>query len=164
MRGRVPPARVTCRPSVAAPDDVGDDMPFDRQDHLQRVPLFAGFNHSDLAHIDQISTELSLTRGHVVMRQGAVAHELVIVLDGTLEVVRNGEHIADIGPGEFAGETALLLHSQRNSTVSAKTDVTLLHIDGRGFATLLEEVPQLAVKMLPIVAARAAGSTDHHSQ
>ena len=32
----------------------------------------------------------------------------------------------------------------------------VLHIDGRGFTALLEDVPQLAVKMLPIVAARAS--------
>ena len=76
---------------------------------------------------------------------------MVIVVNGTLEVTRGDEHIADIGPGGFAGEMALITRAHRNSTVTAKTDVTLLHIDGRDFATLLEDVPQVAVKMLPII-------------
>jgi hypothetical protein len=39
--------------------------------------------------------------------------------------------------------------------VVAKTDVALLHIDSRVFKSLLDDVPQIAVKMLPVVAARA---------
>src|SRR4051794_39733702 len=122
-------------------------MAHDNYEHLRHVPLFAGFDRSDLGHIDQIATELELTQGHVLMREGESAHEFVIVLDGTLAVTRDGDEVGEIGPGGFAGENGLILHSQRNSTVSAKTDVRLLHIDGRGFGALLEEVPQLAVKM-----------------
>jgi signal transduction histidine kinase len=86
----------------------------------------------------------------------AIAGFAETLLDGTLEVTRNGAHVADIGPGGFAGEMALLTDRHRNSRVVAKTDATLLHIDGRGFTHLLDDVPHLAVKLLPIVAARVA--------
>ncbi len=125
-------------------------------DHLLQVPLFSGFSRKDLEHIHRISTELEVPAGKVLMQEGTVGHEMVVVLSGTLEVTRQGEHIADIGSGGFAGELALLGHRPRGSTVTAKTDTTLLHLDGRGFGALLEEVPQLAVKMLPIIAARVA--------
>jgi CRP-like cAMP-binding protein len=132
-------------------------------DYLRRVPLFADLDKHELEHVARTVTDLNLGAGREIIHEGAVAHEMVIVVDGTLEVTRGGEHVADIGPGGIAGEMALLVHGTRNSTVRAKTDVSLLHIDGRQFATLLEDVPQLAVKMLPIVAARAAAAiADDH--
>ena len=97
------------------------------------------------------------------MKEGEVAHDMVVVLEGTLEVTRDGEHIADIGPGGFAGEMALLTRTTRNSTVRAKTPISVLHIDGRSFSSLLEDVPQIAVKMLPVVAGRVTANSDHHS-
>jgi len=128
-------------------------------DHLLQIPLFAEFSRKDLEHIHRISTELEVPAGQVLMHEGTTGHEMVVVLDGTLEVTHQGEHIADIGRGGFAGEMALLCHRPRNSTVTATTDATLLHIDGRGFTALLEEVPQLAVRMLSIVAARVTPVT-----
>jgi CRP-like cAMP-binding protein len=95
------------------------------------------------------------------MREGRTAYELFIVAEGELEVTRDGQHIADIGPGGVAGELAVLNHVTRNSTVTTKTDVSLIHIDGREFRTLLEQVPEIAVKLLPIVAARASANADH---
>ena len=68
--------------------------------------------------------------------------------------------MADIGPGGFAGEMALLTRSHRNSTVTAKTACSVLHIDGRAFTALLSDVPEIAVKMLPIVAGRVAADGD----
>jgi CRP-like cAMP-binding protein len=54
---------------------------------------------------------------------------------------------------------ALLTHTRRNSSVLTKTDVSVLHIDGRAFATVLEDSPQIAVKMLPTVASRVTANS-----
>jgi len=76
-------------------------------------------------------------------------------------VTRADDHVADIGPGGFAGEMALIPRAHRNSTVTAKTDVALLHIDGRDFAALLQDVPRVAVKMLPIIVNRFQPPPQH---
>lgn len=123
-------------------------------DHLLQIPLFASFTAKELEHIHHASTEIDVPAGRVIMEEGTSGHEMVVVLEGTLEVIRHGQHVADINRGGFAGELSLLCHRPRNSRVVAKTDVQLLHIDGRSFSALLEDVPQLAVKMLPVVAAR----------
>lgn len=132
-------------------------------EYLKRVPLFADLDKRELDHVAQAATDLDFDPGDVLMREGAMANEMVIVVEGTLEVTRDGEHIADIGPGGFAGEMALLTHSHRNSTVTTKTKCSVLHIDGRAFSALLVEVPELAVKMLPIVAGRVTGDPEDHS-
>jgi CRP-like cAMP-binding protein len=127
-------------------------------EYLRQVPLFADLDKSELNHVAQAATDLDLDAGNVLMREGALANEMVVVVDGMLEVTRDGEHVADIGPGGFAGEMALLTHAHRNSTVVTKTKCSVLHIDGRAFSALLEDVPEIAVKMLPIVAGRVTSS------
>jgi CRP-like cAMP-binding protein len=131
-------------------------------DHLKNVTLFSELTNKELDRVAQIATQLDYAPGRVLMREGESAHEMFVVIEGTLDVTKDGEHIADLGPGSFAGEMALLTHSHRSATVSAKTDVSVLHIDGRGFTAVLRDVPQIAVKMLPVVAARVVASSDNH--
>lgn len=125
-------------------------------EYLKQVPMFADLSPQELRAVGSVTTGINLPAGRTVLTEGAHANEMVIVVNGVLDVIRNGEIIAEIGPGGFAGEMALLTHGHRNATVVARTDVHVLHIDGRSFTSLLEQVPQIAVKMLPIVAARAA--------
>lgn len=131
-------------------------------DHLRKVPLFAGLDADELDAVGLTATELDFEPGRVLMREGERAHEMFVVIDGVVEVTKDGEHIADVGPGGFVGEMALLNHSHRSSTVTAKTATLVLHIDGRGFSGLLERVPTIAAKMLPVVAARVVENSDHH--
>jgi CRP-like cAMP-binding protein len=129
--------------------------------YLKQVPLFSDLDDDELDEVAQKATDLDLKAGSVIMREGSTAHEMVIVVKGSLEVTRGDDHIADIGPGGFAGEMALISRAHRNSTVTAKTDVALLHIDGRDFAALLEDVPRVAVKMLPIIVNRFQPPPQH---
>jgi CRP/FNR family transcriptional regulator, cyclic AMP receptor protein len=132
-------------------------------EHLRSVPMFAELGPRELDVIGQAATELHLEAGNMIVKEGNTAHEMFVVMDGVLEVTRGGEHVADIGPGGFAGEMALLTHAKRHADVVAKTDVIVLHIDGRSFAGVLEQVPQIAVKMLPIVASRVIENNEHHA-
>lgn len=129
-------------------------------EYLKKVPLFADLDDEELDEVGTRATDVNMKAGAVIMREGSTAHEMVIVAKGTLEVTREGEHVADIGPGGFAGEMALITRTHRNSTVTAKTDVELLHIDGRDFAGLLQDVPRIAVKMLPVIVQRVAPHDD----
>ena len=130
-------------------------------DHLTPVPLFAGLSDDELDAVAHAATQLDYAAGKVLMREGEVAHEMFVVVDGTLEVTRGGNHVADIGPGGFAGEMALLTRAHRNSTVTAKTPVSVLHIDGREFASVLETAPRIAAKLLPVVASRMVENSEN---
>lgn len=132
-------------------------------DHLRQVPLFAGLDDDELDAVGMTATELDYEAGYVLMREGSRAHEMYVLRSGTVEVTKAGEHVADVGAGGFVGEMALLAHTPRNSTVTAKTDIDVLHIDGREFGTLLHRVPTIAVKMLSIIAGRVIENSDHHS-
>ena len=132
-------------------------------EHLRQVPLFANLDAKELDAVGLTATELDYPAGRVLMREGERAHEMYVLVEGTVDVTQGYTHVADVGPGGFVGEMALLAHSGRNSTVTAKTDIVVLHIDGREFSTLLNRVPTIAAKMLPIVAGRVVDNSDHHS-
>ena len=131
--------------------------------HLREVPLFAGLDDHELDEVGRTATELDYKAGKTLIKQGERAHEMFVMIDGTVEVTRDGEHVADVTTGGFVGEMALLVHGARTSSVTATTDITVLHIDGREFGTLLSRVPTIAAKMLPVVAGRVVANSDHHS-
>jgi CRP-like cAMP-binding protein len=135
----------------------------DFHDFLKKVPLFADLNKDELNLLEQAATSLDYPAGKVLMTEGSFAHEMFVIISGQVEVLRDGERVAEIGPGSFVGEMAMLTHSRRNSTVQTTTEAEVLHIDGRSFSNLLHEAPSIAVKMLPVVASRVVANADDHS-
>ena len=51
------------------------------------------------------------------MREGEFAYEFFILEEGHAEVTANGEHLADLVPGDFFGEMGLVEHVRRNASV-----------------------------------------------
>jgi voltage-gated potassium channel len=133
------------------------------REYLKAVPLFRDLSSRELDSVAAVVTDMRVDAGRVLMRQGDYAHEMFIVTGGELEVTRDGTHVADLGPGSFAGEMAVLARANRNSTVTAKTDVDVLHLEGRALQKLIDEVPEIAAKMLPIVAGRVVENSKHHT-
>ena len=84
---------------------------------------------------------------------------MFVTISGTLEVTRDRVHVADVGSGGFVGELGLLTRARRNATVTAKTDVELIEIDGRSFSVLPADVPHIATQMLPVVAERVMAAS-----
>src|SRR5262245_46284389 len=91
---------------------------------LARVPLFKGLSKRELAQISSLMTSVELSAGTVLAHQGEIGRDFVILLDGEVEVARDGRVIAVRGPGEYIGEIALLDDRPRTATVTAKTDVS----------------------------------------
>ena len=88
------------------------------------------------------------------MRQGEIGRELVLIVDGSVRIERNGKVIARRGADEFLGELALLDKKPRTATVVTDTSSTLLVIHSSRFWPLLETVPGVQLKLLIGLAAR----------
>jgi hypothetical protein len=61
--------------------------------------------------------------GTDLVRQGDPGDDLFLILDGILDVVVDGEPLAEIGPGAIVGERAGLETGLRTATLTAKTPV-----------------------------------------
>ena len=132
-------------------------------EYLKAVPLFRDLDADELDSVGSVVTDLRFDAGDALLREGTPAHDMFIVISGEVEVTRDGEHIADLGQGQFFGEMSVLARTLRHSTVTAKTAVDVLHIDGRSLQALFADVPTVAVKMLPVMASRVIDNIDHYS-
>lgn len=124
--------------------------------HLASVPLFASCSKKELEEISRLAVETSFAPGKQFIRQGDFGHELVIIIEGTASVIRDGRKVATVGPGDFVGEMAVLQSQKRNASIVADTELHVLVIDQRVLDTLLDDIPGMARRLLKVVALRCA--------
>jgi CRP/FNR family transcriptional regulator, cyclic AMP receptor protein len=125
-------------------------------DELARVPLFEGLSRKELQLVANLSSYLERPAGSVLTREGQPGHEFIVVLEGEVEVSRNGKVVTTGGPGTYVGEIALLDHRPRTATVVATTAVQIEVIGQREFAGLIADVPEISQKLLSTMAKRLA--------
>jgi len=128
---------------------------------LSHVPLFAGCSKKELRLIATLADEIDVRRGKVLTRQGAPGREFFVLLEGTVEVVRDGKQLTTLGEGEFFGELALISNIPRTATVTATSPIRALVVFGRDFRRLLEEDAGIAMKVLGTMAERMPPADTH---
>jgi CRP/FNR family transcriptional regulator, cyclic AMP receptor protein len=123
-------------------------------DALREVPLFSACSNKELEKVAKASDEIRMTAGTLIVDQGQTGREAFIVVEGEVEVKRNGRRVASLGPGAIVGELSLLDHGPRTATATCETDCTLLVIDSRRFTGVLDAVPAISHKLLATLATR----------
>ncbi|MGN6678567.1 MAG: cyclic nucleotide-binding domain-containing protein [Streptosporangiaceae bacterium] len=79
--------------------------------------------------------------GTTVVRQGEPGNEIYLVLDGVIRVERDGEWLAEYGPGALLGERAHLESGVRTSTLTAVTACRVASVPAAQFEReVLEEL------------------------
>ena len=121
---------------------------------LKSVPLFAGCSKNELRELAKTADEIDLRQGTVLTREGRPGREFFVLIDGTAEVTKKGKKIADLGPGDWLGEIALITDSPRTATVTATSAVDVLVITDRRFRSVVETMPSIALKVLACVGER----------
>jgi CRP-like cAMP-binding protein len=122
---------------------------------LRKVPLFALCSKRELAEIATLADEIDLREGKELIREGARGREFFVLLEGHVDVSKDGRRINRMGPGEFFGEIALVASSPiRSATVTATTPVRLLVVTAQNFRRLLEHSPEIKLKVLEALAER----------
>jgi Cyclic nucleotide-binding domain len=74
-----------------------------------------------------------LPAGAVLVRQGEPGTDVYLVLDGVIRVEREGEWLAEYGPGALLGERAHLEGGTRTSTLVAVTACRVASVDASQF-------------------------------
>jgi CRP-like cAMP-binding protein len=121
---------------------------------LRRVPLFEHASKRELARVAAIATEVQHPQDVALVREGRRDDGFFILLEGEVDVRRQGHRLQTLKRGDFFGEIALLARSPRTATVTTGTPVEALRIEGKDFKNLLKASPTLAVKVLEELADR----------
>jgi CRP/FNR family transcriptional regulator, cyclic AMP receptor protein len=109
---------------------------------LKSIPLFEEVGEEELAQIAPFATEVEVEAGRELVREGDFSYEFMAIEEGEAEVTRGGEHVADLGPGDFFGEMGLLERTLRNATVTAKTPVRLVTLTGWDLRRVERSAPE----------------------
>ena len=109
---------------------------------LKSLPLFKDVPDDELAQIAGFAQEVSVEQGRELVREGDFSYEFMAIEDGEAEVTRDGEHVADLGSGDFFGEMGLLEKTLRNATVTAKTPMTLITLTGWDMKRMERHIPE----------------------
>ena len=114
---------------------------------IAHVPLFEGLGPDELERIADRMREVRIPAGGSVIEQGDLSYKFFVILDGVVEVERDGIAVNELGPGDFVGETGILGHDRRNADVVARSDVRVAAMIGWDVRDMIEEYPRLAGRL-----------------
>ena len=129
-------------------------------DLLRTVPLFGGLRDRELERISALADIIDLPADRRIMSQGERGAEMFVLVTGNAHIERDGASLGDRGAGAVLGEIALLDGGPRTATVTLSKASRLLVLARREFLTLLDEFPEIRLRILETVASRLR-SLDH---
>ena len=131
---------------------------------LAAAPLFAGVDPDGLERIAGRTVEVEYATDRVIARQGDVGTGFFVIATGSARVVRDGETIATLRPGDFFGELSVLDGRPRVAQVIASEPTICLALASWDFEAVVHEQPSVALAVLRGLAGRLRDLTEarHH--
>lgn len=132
----------------------------ERVDILSQVPLFGGLPKKHLREIARVASVRDFYDGADVVREGHKAANCFVIVEGSAAVTKNGKEVAVLGPGDVIGEMAIFDDVPRTATVVAQGELTALHLSRSELLEFLGNHPQVALKLLEVMAQRLRTTTE----
>ena len=119
------------------------DRLIENRGFLARLPLFAEFAPGQMAMVASRLAPERYQPGQRIFSQGDPGDSFYIVKQGQVDILvaKDGQEnrVAELGPGEYFGEIALLLDVPRTASVQAKSECLVLRLKLEDFMELLGE-------------------------
>jgi CRP/FNR family transcriptional regulator, cyclic AMP receptor protein len=99
----------------------------------------------------------------VIFEEGSVGHELFVVLEGKVDIVKQSGTattlIVTLGKGEFFGEMAVIDGSARSATaITAAAKTRVMRINHARFVYLVSQQPAFALMIMDALSKRLRAS------
>ena len=124
---------------------------------LKRIPLFESIPDEDLKSVSTFAVGEEYPEGTEVIKEGAFSNHFYAIEDGTAEVTREGQKVADLGPGDVFGEQGLLEKQARSATVRATSPLKVIKIEHWELSRMFKTMPDVVNKLLAQVEEREGG-------
>ena len=133
-----------------------------RAELLTQTPLLAGVDAAGIERIAAAALEVEFRANQVIVRQGEVGTGFFLVATGSARVVRDGQSIATLGPGDFFGELSVLDGRPRVAQVIAAEPTACLALASWDFEAIVMEQPRVALAILRGLAGRLRDLSEAH--
>jgi serine/threonine protein phosphatase PrpC len=115
---------------------------------MQKVALLRELSMTGLMHLMDISEERAYQAGELIVEEGRPCLCVYIVLEGALAVIRDGFHLASLGPGEYAGVSSCLRPRASQASLKASRVSRCLVIEHAALQRLVRKEPRIGVTIL----------------
>jgi CRP/FNR family transcriptional regulator, cyclic AMP receptor protein len=95
-------------------------------DRLKTIPLFSSLSDKALDTVTVFASETSVSAGKRLVHEGDYSYDLIVIETGTADVIKGGEVIGSLGPGDVFGEIGMLSGSKRTADVVATSSMRLI--------------------------------------
>jgi MFS family permease len=113
--------------------DASITVPEDEVELLRSIPVFQPLSVTALERLADRLIPLRAAAGEEIVHQGDSGDRFYVISEGEVDVSRDGERIATLGPRDYFGEIALLRDTPRVATCRAATPVELLALQREVF-------------------------------
>jgi CRP-like cAMP-binding protein len=110
---------------------------------IAEVPLFDGLSADELAAVAAKLEERDVHVGEHLSSEGGAGYFFFVIESGGAEVLKHGEKVAELGPGDFFGEGAIFRARRRTATVTATAPGIVFAMFGADFAKVVADTPEL---------------------
>jgi CRP/FNR family transcriptional regulator, cyclic AMP receptor protein len=135
---------------------------------LRGLGRFKDVDTSKLKLMAMAGERIEVEADEALLEEGHASDCVYIVLAGDADVTRtiNGvtTQLSHIAKGDIVGEIGVVLRQPRVATLTARTPMTVLRLDGRTYMDLLQQVPQLAIATIRDLSERLVEASDRLAQ
>ena len=123
---------------------------------LKRIPLFEAIPDEDLKQVSTFAVGEEYPEGATVVKEGEFSNHFYGIEDGTAKVEREGEELAELGPGDVFGEQGLLERQERSASVVATSPLRVIKIEHWELSRMKKSMPEIVEKLRKQVEERSS--------
>jgi CRP/FNR family cyclic AMP-dependent transcriptional regulator len=123
-------------------------------DRLKKIELFSSLPEEELERLAGVVGEVSIDEGEKLLKAGTPPDQLFAIEEGTVEVKRDGETVATVGPGEVVGERGTVKRALRNASAAATGSVRAIFLTADQLRELRRNNPELDERLGAIIEER----------
>jgi uncharacterized membrane protein len=136
-----------------------DVIPSDEADSLSRIPLFKRLTSEELEQLAEEVDQVRFEADETVFNELDKGDALYVVESGSVRIWVLDEDVkpvtlAELKPGEFFGELAVLDRGPRSTNATAIGETTLHRLSSDDFQKFLMEHPDVAIDVICEIGAR----------
>ena len=123
-------------------------------DRLKAVPLFSRCSKRELEFLSSRMDEISLPADRTLLTQGKPTDTFYVMLDGEVEVSRDGSHVKRLAAGDFFGEIGMLDRGLATATVTTTGPAEALVMSHAQFRDAIKGNETLVLQVMAAMAER----------